>query len=82
MGELSREEFLTHIGYLREDVAGVQTRLDVLNGRTRKLESDVAVLHDRADVAKKDGRKYGAGFGAAGATVVGALYALWEMVTK
>jgi hypothetical protein len=40
---LSREEFLAHVGYLREDIAGVHDRLDTLNGRTRKVESLTAV---------------------------------------
>ncbi len=41
---LTRHEFLAHVGYIREDVAGVNDRLDTLNGRTRKLESAVEVL--------------------------------------
>jgi hypothetical protein len=75
---LSRTEFLTHVTYIREDVQGVHERLDTINGRTRKLENAVAVLNDRADKS----RKYGAGFGALGASAVGVLYALWELVTK
>lgn len=81
---LSRTEFITHVTYIREDVAGVHERLDTLNGRTRKLENAVAVLNDRADKAAspKDVRNYGAGFGALGASAVGVLYAIWELVTK
>ena len=49
---LEREEFKTWMELLREDVRGVQDRLDVLNGRTRETEQAVAVLQDRAGGAK------------------------------
>lgn len=44
MPGLSRDEFLEHIGLVREDVQGVHVRLDALNGRTRSAENTIAVL--------------------------------------
>lgn len=44
MNEISREEFLTHVGFIREDVAGVHDRLDTLNGRTRTVETAIGSL--------------------------------------
>lgn len=84
MPEPTNSELLVHISYVREDIQGVHARLDTLNGRTRTLENDVAVLKSSADTtpSKKDLRNYGAGFGAAGASAVGVLYALWELMTK
>jgi hypothetical protein len=84
MNDLTRDEFIANIGYIRDDVKGVHDRLDTLNGRTRTLENAVAVLKDRTNqvASPKDVRNYGAGFGALGASAVGVLYAIWEMVTK
>jgi tetrahydromethanopterin S-methyltransferase subunit G len=52
---------------IRDDIRGIHDRLDALNGRTRKNESDIAVLQDRdsADrqVAKRAGRNHGALWG-------------------
>lgn len=41
-------EFQRWMHVLREDIQGVNTRLDVLNGRTRTNEKAIAVLEDRA----------------------------------
>lgn len=84
MNEPTNAELLVHINYVREDISGVHARLDTLNGRTRTLENAVAVLKDRANAvpSRKDVRNYGAGFGAAGASLVGVLYAIWELITK
>lgn len=73
---LSRDEFLTHVSLLREDVQAVHARLDVLNGRTRAVETEVAVLKDRATDARSAGRNWGAG---AGAAVGGALSLLMQL---
>lgn len=51
MGELTREEFISHVELLRGDVRGVQDRLDELNGRTRATEQKLAVLEDRGHPA-------------------------------
>jgi hypothetical protein len=73
-------EILTHIEYIRDGIDGINARLDALNGRTRKVEQDVAVLHDRADQAvaslsanKATAVKWGAGFGAAIAALIAGL---------
>ena len=44
MSDLSRDDFLLHIGYLREDIGKVQSHLSMLNSRTYKAESDIALL--------------------------------------
>ncbi len=47
MSDLSRDEFLLHIGLVRADVAAVQHRLDTLNGRTRDCEQAIAITGQR-----------------------------------
>lgn len=75
---------LVHLEYLRADVSETKTLVQAQNGRVRTLETDVAALKFSIDTtpSKKDLRNYGAGFGAAGASAVGAIYALWELITK
>ena len=75
MAALERDEFLTHVNYIRADLTEVNIRLDALNGRTRQTERKIAVLEDRAETicteAKSAGRltagKWGAGIAALGA---------------
>lgn len=45
--DVSREEFYRAVDDIRQDIAGVNGRLDTLNGRTRKNEREIAVLRDR-----------------------------------
>ena len=45
--DLDREEFERWMGLIRDDIRGVQTRLDAINGRVRTNESKIAVLSDR-----------------------------------
>ncbi len=69
--DVSRDEFYRAIQDIREDIAGVNARLDTLNGRTRSSEQDIAVLKDRG------GRQVlGAGGAGAGAGLL--LAAAWE----
>lgn len=65
MSDLSREEFARWMEVLRDDVKGVHERLDMLNGRTRKAETDIAILKDRGtrDPAAR-WTAIGSGFGA------------------
>lgn len=79
MGDKTGEIF-THLEYIRDGIDGINARLDALNGRTRKVEQDVAVLHDRADQAvasvaanKATAVKYGAGMGALLAALIAGL---------
>lgn len=44
---LTRQEFREGISDVKEMIAGVHERLDVLNGRTRKLENAQAVNDER-----------------------------------
>ena len=48
MSDLSKEEFLAHIGYVREDIAEMKLLQREANGRTGKLEARVYVLEDRS----------------------------------
>lgn len=74
------KEILIHLEYLKAGVDAIGDRLDTLNGRTRKVEQDVAVLHDRADQSvaataanKATAIKWGAGVGAALSALVAGL---------
>lgn len=78
MAELSRDEFLEHMGLLREDVKAVHSRLDVLNGRTRAVEIDVAVLQDRGEEYRKSGRNWGLTAGGIGSAIGAALTYLFR----
>ena len=44
MTDIRRDEFEGWMHVLRDDIQGVHSRLDVLNGRTRINERDIAVL--------------------------------------
>lgn len=57
---------------------GLDERLDLLNGRTRKNENDIAVLKDRSDEGKRAGAKWGAG---AGAAIGGAIVTVYKLVS-
>lgn len=55
---LSKGEFLAHIGYVREDIAQVNKRLDDLNGRTRISETRLTTIEtSRAEEAKQSVRR-------------------------
>ena len=56
---IEREEFQTAVAIIRDDIRGVHSRLDALNGRTRSNEQAIAVLEDR----HSDGRRSGAAWG-------------------
>jgi hypothetical protein len=58
MADLSREEFLSHIGLLHDGIKGVHERLDTLNGRTRHVEQLVAVHEDRLESQHQDAKVY------------------------
>lgn len=80
MADNTEEIIIVHLEYLRGGIDGINERLDALNGRTRKVEQDVAVLHDRADQAvvsananKAVALKYGAGMGALLAALIAGL---------
>ena len=62
MAAIERDEFESWMQVLRSDIHGVHTRLDELNGRTRKNETAIAVLEDR-DARVKDGHARYVGWG-------------------
>lgn len=84
MGELSREEFLVHMDLVRKDISGVHDRLDVLNGRTRRNEQDIAVLNDRAREEPNEDtgtrRRRGTKASLVGAGAAGAIYGVIEVL--
>ena len=84
--DLSRDEFLVHVGLLREDIRGVHDRLDLLNDRTRKTEQDVAVLNDRTasvrQEAQQTARKASARWGLIGAGFVALAEVLHQYLTR
>ena len=55
--ELTREEFVVHVGLLRDDIHGVHDRLDLLNDRTRGAEQDIAVLKDRSESVRQEAQQ-------------------------
>lgn len=60
---INREEFQQWMGLLRDDIKGVHTRLDHLNGRTREVEGKVKVLE--SERSSDPVARWGAGIGAA-----------------
>ena len=74
MDPLSRDDFLLYVDILREDIKGVGDRLDILNGRTRFTEQQIAVLNDRADRVRAEamtaGKRTATRWGVAGALAV------------
>ena len=53
---------------MRDGFAGINARLDVINGRTRKNENDISVLHERVGSGKA--AAWGGGVGAFVVTLV------------
>lgn len=83
MGEKNTtDELLIHIAYIREGVDGINERLDNLNGRTRKNETDIAVLKDRQSDSRQAGvsagRNWGAGAGTAGGFLGGVVAGFFQ----
>jgi hypothetical protein len=61
---------------LRDELRGINDRLDIVNGRTRTMEQKVAVLEDRST----PGRREGAIAGGIGAGLVGLAAVIKEWV--
>ena len=59
---------------IRDGFQGVHDRLDLINGRLRQTEQDVAVLHDRS--SRDSTARVGAGVSA----IMAALSAFWSWV--
>jgi hypothetical protein len=53
MADLSREEFLIHIGYLLDAVKEVKSQVVIQNGRTAIVENKLAVLEIKVETVKQ-----------------------------
>lgn len=56
MADLSKEEFLAHIGPMRDDIADLVRLQREQNGRVYRVESRLDVLEDRADSQRSPGK--------------------------
>jgi hypothetical protein len=80
MTDPSNAELLVHLQYLRQACDQTNNHLAHLNGRTRTAEQKIAVLEDRSDEAKAEGRKHGAIWGGAGAALGGIIW-IWHALS-
>lgn len=79
--EDNKDPVLVHLSYIKDAVDGVNARLDILNGRQRTAEQDIAVLKDRSEEAKTTSRNQGAVWGSiAGGVMTGALW-VWQTLS-
>lgn len=72
------EQILIHLEYLRKGQDEVVDHLRILNGRMGKSENRLTALETRADEAKNEVAKWGAGAGAAAAAFVAGLIAYFK----
>jgi hypothetical protein len=80
---LEREDIEFFADLIRDDIRGVQQRLDVLNGKTNINSIDIAVLKDRQDTTSRTTRNSSMGWGSgAGAAVGAALIVIYNYFTK
>lgn len=64
-------EFSRWMNLIQDGIKGVHDRLDTLNGRTREVESDVAVLKAQSATAKDPAARWTAVGSAIGAAIAG-----------
>lgn len=50
---IEREDLEFYFGQLDQKVDGINSRLDLLNGKTNRNITDIAILYDRASQAKQ-----------------------------
>lgn len=77
MSGIDREEFHHWMELLREDIGGVHARLDVLNGRTRTVETKVALLE-----VMPPGRDQAARVTSASAGLAALIAMVWQWLTR
>ena len=51
---LSKHEFLTHIGYVREDIQKIEDLQREQNGRVGRAETRIAVLEERTPPSRTE----------------------------
>jgi hypothetical protein len=73
--ELNNDVFEQWMGVLQRDIQGIHARLDVLNGRTRSNETDIAILKERSEVLKDTKKSWD---GVIGGLLVAAILGAWK----
>ena len=76
---IDRTEFRDAVHLIREDIRAVQTRLDVLNGRTRTNELEIVRLQERQ---KSRARRSAAWAGSLGVLLTALAEGIHWLVTK
>ena len=56
MAPIEASEFLTHVGYIREDLAEIKGHIAHQNGRIWKVEHTLGIHEERFDVMKGDNK--------------------------
>jgi hypothetical protein len=79
---LEREEFLVHIGYVLKAVEETKEQVSIQNGRTRLLESKVAVLESQVKTASETGSDRTARATGIGGVLAAASALIWQWWTK
>ena len=79
MAMIDRTEFRDAVHLIREDIRAVQTRLDVLNGRTRTNEIEIVRLQERQ---RRQTRKGAAWLGSLSVVLAALAEGLHWWVTK
>lgn len=75
MAEQTLQEIRIHLEYIREKQDEITEHLRTLNGRTAKVEQDVAIIQATSKTA---GRNWGAGAGAVGGALASLLQGLFR----
>lgn len=82
MADLSREEFLIHIGYIREQTEVIRAHVEKQNGRLGDLEEDVTRHDERLkSVESENKRDPMARWTGVAAIAGGVLWEAWKKAT-
>jgi len=79
MATIDRDEFRDAVHLIRDDIAGVHTRLDALNGRTRANELEIVRLQERQ---RRQTKKGAAWLGSLSVVLAGLAEGLRWVLTK
>lgn len=70
---IDREEFLYHMGLLRDDVKGVKTSVDAQSVRIAQHDTDIALLQEQANASRAASRETRRSFDGILGGVIGAI---------